>query len=76
MRESNKALNAPFVRHVLDQLNFIEGLHGRAMFGGVGVFQNRRMFAIIVKGTLYLKSDDVLKEAFEKRGLPHCCPTV
>jgi len=70
MKESNKALGSPFVHHVMDQLTFIEGLRGRVMFGGVGIFQNDRMFAIILKGVLYLKSDEHSKVAFESRGCP------
>jgi len=70
MREPKTAIDSGFVRHVMDQLAFVDGLRSRAMFGGVGIFQNHRMFAIVLKGSLYLKSDAVSKRDFESRGLP------
>lgn len=38
------------------------------MFGGVGVYANGLFFALIDDDTLYLKTDDALKLAFEAAG--------
>lgn len=58
-----------FVDYVVDQMSFVRGLRVRAMFGGHGVYQDGRMFAIIVSDTLYLKSDAIVRHDFEDKGL-------
>ncbi|KQP37342.1 TfoX/Sxy family protein [Pseudorhodoferax sp. Leaf274] len=42
----------------------------RRMFGGHGVFHEGRMFALVARERLYLKTDAQNRAAFEARGLP------
>ena len=42
----------------------------RRMFGGHGVFHEGRMFALVARERLYLKTDAQSRAAFEARGLP------
>lgn len=58
-----------FVDYIVDQMRFIPGLRVRAMFGGHGVYQHERMFAIILNDTLYLKTDSLSQADFETHGL-------
>lgn len=58
-----------FLDYVLEQMSFIQGLHVRAMFGGYGVYCADHIFAIIVKDTLYLKSDAAVQHEFDEKGL-------
>lgn len=41
----------------------------RRMFGGVGVFHEGLMFALVTDDTLYLKADDLSLEYFQGRDL-------
>jgi DNA transformation protein len=45
----------------------------RRMFGGLGVFYDGLMFALVADGTLYLKADDDTVPLFEEAG---CTPFV
>jgi DNA transformation protein len=58
-----------FVDFVVDQLSFVPELRAHAMFGGHGLYQDDRMFAIVLGDTLYLKADDASRPDFEARGL-------
>ncbi|MDR6886331.1 MULTISPECIES: TfoX/Sxy family protein [Variovorax] len=59
---------------------FVESLHeiferfgrieARRMFGGHGIFHEGRMIAIVLKDTLYLKSDAESAEHFDTLNLP------
>lgn len=50
---------------VADQLSDWAPVHPRRMFGGVGLFRDKRMFALIFDGVLYLKCNDETAPAFE-----------
>lgn len=58
-----------FLDYLLDQLGPMEGLRWRFMFGGVGLFRDEVMFAIVVDDSLYLKTDEMTRAAFEAQGL-------
>ena len=58
-----------FVDFVIEQMSSVGGLRVRAMFGGYGVYQNDRIFAIIAEDTLYFKVDAVTRGEFEAKGL-------
>ena len=51
---------------VYDLLGDISGITSKAMFGGYGIYQNGKIFAIIVDGELYFKANEVVKEFFQK----------
>jgi DNA transformation protein len=50
-----RATHEPFTLYVLDQLRAYAGAEGRAMFGGVGLYQDGAMFGIIFKRRLYFR---------------------
>lgn len=62
--------DAPFVAHLLDLLEPIEGCTARRMFGGYGIFRDGRMFGLVADGELYLKVDDTNRAEFEALDLP------
>ena len=57
-----------FLSHVLDQLAGWEGVRGRKMFGGVGLFRREKMFGLIADDVVYLKVDDSNRNLFEQAG--------
>ena len=58
-----------FLDYLLDQLGPLQGLRWRFMFGGVGLFRDEVMFAIVVDDALYLKTDEMTRAAFEAQGM-------
>ena len=55
---------------VLEQLGRrIQGIRGRSMFGGVGIYAGNAFFALIDDDTLYFKVDDSTRPEFEARGM-------
>jgi DNA transformation protein len=63
------ARRSDFVELVAEQMAFVDGLRIRAMFGGYGIYQDDRMFALIVDDRLYFKADAATRAEFEARGL-------
>lgn len=63
------AKRSEFVELVSDLLAFVNGLRVRAMFSGHGVYQNDRMFAILMRERLYFKTDTVTRADFQAREL-------
>jgi DNA transformation protein len=54
---------------VLDQLQSLEDLECRAMFGGYGLYQGDTFFGIIYKGRLYFKTDETTVAAYKRLGM-------
>ncbi|MEK7638697.1 MAG: TfoX/Sxy family protein [Patescibacteria group bacterium] len=52
---------------VYDVLRDISDITSRAMFGGHGVYQQGKIFAIIVDGELYFKANESTKKFFLER---------
>ena len=44
---------------VLDQLNDLDDVTCRAMFGGHGLYLGKSFFGIVYEGRLYFKTDEV-----------------
>lgn len=63
------AKRTEFVDLVSGLLAFVDGLRVRAMFGGHGVYQADRMFAILIDEQLYLKTDAFTRADFQAREL-------
>src|SRR4051812_32669393 len=57
-----------FERYVLDQLEEIDGVSARSMFGGAGLYQDDVFFGIIARDVLYLKVDDTNRADFVAAG--------
>jgi DNA transformation protein len=57
-----------FRSFVLEQLaRVVRDVHGRSMFGGVGIYSGDLFFALIDDDTLYFKVDDSTRPDFENR---------
>jgi DNA transformation protein len=66
---SGMSRRSEFVDLVVEQMARVGRPRVRAMFGGHGIFQDDRFFAIIVADTLYLKTDAATRNEFVARGL-------
>ena len=60
---------AGFAEFVLDLLAPVGGVSARRMFGGVGLFRNGVMFALIDDDTLYMKVDDHNRTGYQAAGM-------
>jgi DNA transformation protein len=59
-----------FKTFVLEQLGRqIQGIRGRNMFGGVGIYSGQLFFALIADDTLYFKVDESNRPDFDLRGM-------
>jgi DNA transformation protein len=59
-----------FRTFVLEQLGRgVQGIRGRSMFGGVGIYAGHLFFALIADDTLYFKVDESNRPEFEARGM-------
>jgi DNA transformation protein and related proteins len=54
--------------YVLEQLQDLGRVVGRAMFGGVGLYHDGIFFGLIADDTVYLKVDDASRPRFEAAG--------
>ena len=63
-----------FLAYVLDQLNGIEDIVSRPMFGGTGLYAGTVFFGIIFHEILYLKVDDRTRAAYERAGMKPFTP--
>jgi len=55
-----------FKDFVLDQLQDLDGVEARRMFGGHGLCQDETFFGIIHKGRLYFKTDEHTVATYRK----------
>ena len=58
-----------FKDFIVDQLAGLNGVTGRAMFGGYGLYQRAKFFGIIHKGRLYFKVSATTVPNYEKHGM-------
>jgi len=65
-----------FKDFVLDQLDGIEGLRSRAMFGGFGLYSGEAFFAIVFKGRLYFKTGPGTRAQYVERGMKPFRPSA
>jgi DNA transformation protein and related proteins len=64
------AVSPSFKTFVLEQLGRgVQGIRGRSMFGGVGIYAGEFFFALLADDTLYFKVDDSTRPEFEARGM-------
>jgi DNA transformation protein and related proteins len=66
---SLKVTNA-FRTFVLDQLDGLDDVVPRAMFGGVGLYCRGVFFGILASDVLYLKVDDSNRRDYERAKMP------
>ena len=58
----------PFHEFVAELFEPLGDIRIKRMFGGAGIYAHDIMFALIADDTIYLKADDVLKEALISEG--------
>ena len=64
------SVSPTFRTFVLEQLaRKVQGVRGRSMFGGVGIYSRGLFFALIADDTLYFKVDQSNRPEFEARGM-------
>ena len=63
------AVSDEYLQFVLEQLHGLGNVTPRRMFGGVGLYQDQRFFAIITRDTLYFKVNDDNRRDYEVRGM-------
>jgi DNA transformation protein and related proteins len=56
-----------FKDFVLDQLQELDNVEARGMFGGFGLYRDETFFGIIHRGRLYFKIDDSTVMEYRKR---------
>lgn len=56
-----------FKDYVLDQLQYLENVEARRMFGGYGLYRDETFFGIIHKGKLYFKVDEATVREYRRR---------
>ena len=62
------AVSASYIAYVKDVFAPFGEIHVRKMFGGAGVYCDGRFFAIIGDDDLWLKVDDLNRDAFRSAG--------
>jgi DNA transformation protein len=63
------AKRSEFVEYLLEQLTPLGEVSAKSMFGGWGIYNEGRMFALVADDTLYLKVDDTNRADFERENL-------
>jgi DNA transformation protein and related proteins len=63
------AMSEDYLEYVKDQLGGAGAVHMRKMFGGVGIYLDGVIFALIAYDTLYFKVDDKNRPDFEAQGM-------
>lgn len=64
------AVSKQFRDFIVDQMSGLDGVDTRAMFGGLGLFRDGLMFALVTgEEQLYFKVDDDNRAAFEAEGM-------
>ncbi len=58
-----------FKEFVLDQLEGLDFVKCRAMFGGHGLYRGEIFFGIISKGRVYFKTDEGSKKLYTDKGM-------
>lgn len=63
-----------FRDYVVEQLNGVQGVVARSMFGGYGLFRDQVFFGVIHQGRLYFKTDAQSEVAYRERGMDYFHP--
>lgn len=63
------AVSQEYIEYIVDQLSAFGHVTAKKMFGGVGIFFDGLMFALIGHGDLYFKVDDENRMDFEEAGM-------
>lgn len=58
-----------FITHVVDTMRELGAVEAKRMFGGWGLYHRGVFFALVIRGTLYLKTDARNRADFDARKL-------
>jgi len=67
------SVSKDYLAYVIEQLTPLR-VTSRRMFGGVGLYADGLFFAILAEDTLYFKTNDSNRAAYEARGSQPFCP--
>lgn len=67
-RVNHLAVSDNFRKFVLDQLDELQDVEPKSMFGGVGLYCRGLFFGIVAGDVLYLKADEETREMFVAAG--------
>jgi DNA transformation protein len=77
-RNQDYSLHMPvsddYLQYVLEQLAGLGHISPRRLFGGVGLYHEDRIFALIFRDILYFKVDDSTRSDYETRGMDRFRP--
>ena len=62
-------VSTSYREYIADQLAALPGVVIKRMFGGLGLYFDERMFAVVDDDTLYLRVDDATRPEFVKRDM-------
>ncbi len=65
-----------FAGFVVEQLQSLGDVTGRAMFGGHGLYSGEIFFGIVFGGRLYLRTDEGSRDEYVKRGMKPFRPSA
>ena len=65
-----------FKDFILDQLQSLDGVEARRMFGGYGVYAGEQFFAIISDGRIYFKTNESTRKRYAGFGMKPFKPSV
>jgi DNA transformation protein and related proteins len=64
-----------FKDYVLDQLDGLQGVSARSMFGGNGIYLGHEFFGIVFDGRLYFRTNENTRVAYTEQGSEPFQPT-
>jgi len=68
------AVQPQYLAYILEQLEGIDGLQSRRMFGAVGLYSGELFFGLIDDDTLFLKTDGSNAAEYISRKMPRFMP--
>ena len=63
------AVSPSWLAYVVEQLQRVEPVTSRRMFGGAGIYCHGLFFALVDEDRLYFKADDTTRGDFERAGM-------
>jgi DNA transformation protein len=68
MFEMEDSMPSSFQEHLAELFARLDGVVFRRMFGGLGIFRDGLMFALVAGDVLYMKVDDTTQGAYAAEG--------
>lgn len=68
------AVSETYLTFVLEQLEGLQGVVTKRMFGGVGIYRDELFFGVIDNDTLFFKVDDGLRPRYRSAGMTAFAP--